>query len=249
MPSPTPADPSPKTLSEALSALQAHLPRVAKENTAKVESQTGRGYSYKYADLTDVTEAIMPLMAQLGLSFVACPTIWTDRFVLAYQLLHTGGESISGWYPLPSSGASQEIGKAVTYARRYALCAVTGLAPGGDDDDAAANLRADGLPVNRDGSLSRSQTSDDEKATAGVMTAGQAKEHPGPEIVVGSSNGKQHQQLGILYAKLGITERDTRLADMTDRVGREIGSAKDLSYAEAEQAIRAMRELVHVEGE
>ena len=35
----------------------------------------------------------------------------------------------------PQSGSPQDIGKAITYARRYALCAVTGLAPGGDDDD------------------------------------------------------------------------------------------------------------------
>jgi len=30
---------------------------------------------------------------------------------------------------------------------------------------------------------------------------------------------------------------------MTDRLGREITSAKDLSYAEAESAIRDLREL------
>jgi len=37
--------------------------------------------------------------------------------------------------------------------------------------------REDGLPVNRDGSLSRSQTSDEQKAAAGVMTSGQQAEH------------------------------------------------------------------------
>ena len=31
----------------------------------------------------------------------------------------------------------QSIGGAITYARRYALCAVLGLAPAEDDDDAA----------------------------------------------------------------------------------------------------------------
>ena len=36
---------------------------------------------------------------------------------------------------------------------------------------------------------------------------------------------------------------------MTDRIGREITSAKDLSYAEAEQAIRDLRELARTEGE
>lgn len=148
--------------------------------------------------------------------------------------------------------------------------------------DEVRNRREDGLPTNRDGSLSRSQTSDDEKEAAGVMTSTQAKEHsrlrkldnpraaershgappaddpwtgqpagdwqsPAVEDKPGSSNGKQHQQLGILYQQLGITERDHRLHDMTDRLGRAITSAKDLSYAEAETAIRALRDLVAAE--
>jgi hypothetical protein len=37
--------------------------------------------------------------------------------------------------------------------------------------------REDGLPVNKDGSLSRSKTTDEEKEKAGVMTAGQLAEH------------------------------------------------------------------------
>jgi hypothetical protein len=65
----------------------------------------------------------------------------------------------------------------------------------------------------------------------------------------GSSLAAQWQQLGILYQKIGITERETRLADMRDRTGREIGSAKDLSYAEAEAAIRSLRELAIREAE
>jgi hypothetical protein len=40
-----------------------------------------------------------------------------------------------------------------------------------------ARERADGLPVNRDGSLSRSRTTDEEKAAAGVMTTAQMAEH------------------------------------------------------------------------
>jgi len=155
------------------------------------------------------------------------------------------------------------------------LAADTSLAVASAEE--VRNRREDGLPVNRDGSLARSQVTDEEREAAGVMTKQQTREHTQlrkldhprpaeratgpapddqwagqpagewtpvtPEDKPGSSNGKQHQQLGILYTQLGITERDTRLADMTDRVGRTIGSAKDLSYAEAEQAIRDMREL------
>ena len=155
-----------------------------------------------------------------------------------------------------------------------ALRADTSLAIASQEE--VRNRREDGLPVNRDGSLARSQLTDDQRAAAGVMTSDQAKEHgkvrkldhprpadrandpaddmwtgqPAgewqevtPEDKPGSSNGKQHQALGILYGQLGITERDTRLVEMTDRVGRQITSAKDLSYAEADAAIRELRAL------
>ena len=216
------------------------MPRVAKEHTANVTSQrTGKSHSYDYADLADVTAALYPVMAPLGLSFTACPTINVDgRFVLDYHLWHVSGDLEAGQYPLPASGSPQEIGSAITYARRYALCAVTGLAPRGDDDDGAAaekSARADGLPTNRDGSLARSQVTDEQREAAGVMTKAQTAEHgqlrkldhprlaerstgpvpdqwtdqpagnwqpATPEDKPGTSNGKQHQQLGILYGKL-----------------------------------------------
>ena len=139
----TDTPPAPKSLSEALSALQAHLPRVAKDHTASVTSQrTGKTHTYDYADLLDVTEAILPRMAALGLSFTCCPTMLDGQFVLDYSLMHvTAGAAVGGRYPLPAGGTPQEIGSAITYARRYALCAVTGLAPGGDDDDAQVRSR------------------------------------------------------------------------------------------------------------
>jgi hypothetical protein len=67
------------------------------------------------------------------------------------------------------------------------------------------------------------------------------------ETAAGSSNSKQHQRLGILYGQIGITERESRLADMQDRVGREITTAKDLSYVEAQTAIKALEELAKAE--
>ena len=136
-------EPVPGTLAEALAALQGQLPRVAKDQTASVTSQrTGKTHTYRYADLLDVTEALFPVMSGLGLSFTACPTMLDGQFVLRYALRHVSGTAFGGFYPLPGSGSPQEIGTAITYARRYALCAVTGLAPGGDDDDAASAEQA-----------------------------------------------------------------------------------------------------------
>lgn len=119
-----------KTLTAAVSALQGSLPVVEKLN----EVQAG-ARRYKYADLTLLTAKVMPLLAEHGLAFVSAPTVHEDRFVLAYELRHVSGESVVGYYPLPEANP-QDIGSAITYARRYALCAVTGVAPGGDDDDA-----------------------------------------------------------------------------------------------------------------
>jgi hypothetical protein len=118
----------------ALARLQAHLPKVAKGSTA----DTGT-YKYQYAGLDAVTEALMPALGAVGLAFIALPTVNADgKFVLAYSLVHEAGAEISGEYPLMDKGTPQALGSAITYARRYALCAATGVAPGGEDDDAAA---------------------------------------------------------------------------------------------------------------
>lgn len=117
-------------LASALAAFQADLPRIAKS------SQGNRG---RYADLADVSNKVLPLLAKQGLSWSACPTV-NDQgmFVLRYTLLHVSGESTGGDYPLPDpSEPPQTLGSAVTYSKRYALCAITGVAPDNDDDDGA----------------------------------------------------------------------------------------------------------------
>jgi ERF superfamily len=126
-------------LNEALAKLQAALPRVGKDQTAKVKSDKAN-YSYKYADLADVSQAVLPLLGKVGLSFTAKPTMHDGAFVLHYKLRHTSGEHDEGFYPLPDPQRTgpQQVGSAITYARRYCLCAVTGVHPDGEDDDGAA---------------------------------------------------------------------------------------------------------------
>jgi hypothetical protein len=124
----------------ALAQLQANLPKIAKDGEAKVEGSEGkRGYTYKYADLADVAEVVEPMLGKHGLAFTAKPTLVDGMFGLAYKLVHESGEFDDGFYPLPDprNVKPQAVGSAITYARRYSLCAVTGVAPNGDDDDAA----------------------------------------------------------------------------------------------------------------
>ena len=120
-------------LTKALAALQANLPRVGKDQKANAGQ-----YSYTYADLAAVSAAVIPLLSKHGLAFIAKPTWSGERFVLAYSLLHESGQREDGEYPLPDRATPQQLGSAITYGRRYCLCAVTGVAPEDDDDDAAA---------------------------------------------------------------------------------------------------------------
>ena len=130
-------------LASALAAFQAELPAVKKTKTAVVKTKTGGEYRYAYADLADVSAAVLPLLGKHGLSFSTRPMLSNDRFVLAYTLLHQSGDFLAGEYPLPASGSAQELGSAITYARRYALCSIVGVAAEEDDDGVAATTRTD----------------------------------------------------------------------------------------------------------
>jgi hypothetical protein len=128
-----------RTLAHALAAFQAELPKVGKDNTAQVKSDKGQ-YTYRYADLSEISPVVLPLLAKHGLAWTTLPSLDGEgRFALEYRLTHTSSQSLHGTYPLPAPGSSpQVLGSGITYARRYALCAVTGVAPGDDDDDAQA---------------------------------------------------------------------------------------------------------------
>jgi hypothetical protein len=130
------------TFSDALAGFQQGLPTVAKNRTADVRGREGKAsYKYDYADLTDVSEVALPLLAANGLSWHCGLDMRDDgSIVIRWELMHgASGEGRTGTLPVGRSGADwQSMGSAITYARRYALCAATGIAPGGDDDDAQA---------------------------------------------------------------------------------------------------------------
>lgn len=132
---PTPA------LNAAIVKLQGMLPRVVKGESANITRKDGTpGPKYKYADLADVSEAILSLLSQCGLAFTAKGGFEGGVFGLVTTLIHESGEEDPGFWPLPDPRQTppQQVGSAITYYRRYGLCAATGVAPDGDDDDAGA---------------------------------------------------------------------------------------------------------------
>jgi hypothetical protein len=104
---------------------------------------TNPAFKSKYADLADIVAAVLPKLAAQGLAWVTTPTMTEEGFVLQYELRHEEGESVKGEWPLPdpSKSTPQQLGSAVTYAKRYTLSAVTGIAPDEDDDGNAASAK------------------------------------------------------------------------------------------------------------
>lgn len=206
-------------INTALAALQQELPRITKDLTAKVKSErTGAQFSYSYADLALISRELLPLLGKHGLSFTSRPTLLASQFVLAYELRHISGEQIDGVYPLPERGTPQEIGSAITYARRYSLCAVTGIAPDDEDHDAIVAEKA----ARRQ---RRETTADKAPATPKTkpMSADQQKRMQ-----------KLFEQLGM-----GPEAREARLAYAKKVVGRELRSATEMSHEEAEKVLAA----------
>lgn len=144
---------TPSPLTGAIAAVQADLPVVGKDHQATVKSDKG-SYTYKYANLANVNAAILPLLSKHGLAWTTRPTLdESGKFVLKYELRHVSGEKLEGAYPLPTTTRPQEMGSAITYARRYTLCAVTGLAPEEDDDNASVAERSASLREEREQSI------------------------------------------------------------------------------------------------
>lgn len=202
----------------ALAELQTQLPRISKDLTAKVKSErTGAQYTYSYADLAQISREVLPLLGKVGLSFTSRPTLQDGKFVLAYELRHVSGEMLDGVYPLPERGSPQEIGGAITYARRYCLCAVTGVAPDDDDHDAVAAEKA---------------------------AKRQRREPTQPKATVASTappmNSGQQRAMQTLFTDLGITEKPVKLKYAIDVVGRPLNSATELSRPEADSVIAAL---------
>jgi hypothetical protein len=119
---------------------------IVKDKQAKVESRKegGRSYSYQYADLADVLEAIEEAISEQGLAIFQT-TQDRDRngTYLVTTLAHESDQWIAGEIRLKNADQGPQVyGSEMTYLRRYAVLAALALAPEADDDGKAAQEQA-----------------------------------------------------------------------------------------------------------
>jgi hypothetical protein len=128
-------------LAAALVQFQAVVPVIAKTQTAKIKMKSGGEYSYKYADLADIWDAIRKPLLDNGLavtqSLVGGSDGWTGIKTIVW---HKSGQTFSDILDVPTSEKSaQETGSQFTYFKRYALAAILGISTEEDDDGKAGN--------------------------------------------------------------------------------------------------------------
>jgi hypothetical protein len=104
-------------------------------------------FKSKYADLPTIRDATIPTLAKHGLSVTQFTRIHESNLVLVTRLAHSCGEFVEGEYPLPFQvDKPQAMGSAMTYARRYGLAAMCGIAAEEDDDANAAQDEGKNAP-------------------------------------------------------------------------------------------------------
>lgn len=118
-------------LSEALAKAQGLIKNAAKDSANPF-------FKSKYADLASVRDACAGPLAASGLAVMQFPRTTENGVEVDTLLSHSSGEWVLETLALPvNKHDAQGIGSAITYARRYGLAAVTGVAPEEDDGNAA----------------------------------------------------------------------------------------------------------------
>ena len=126
--------------SETIGALAAALSKAQSEFDHAKKDVNNTFFKSKYADLAGCIDAARAQLSANGLSVSQYTDLdETGRMLLFTILMHSSGEWISGKYPIsPVKNDPQGIGSAITYARRYSFCAITGIASDDDDGNAAS---------------------------------------------------------------------------------------------------------------
>ena len=121
------------TIAAALASAQMEMGKALK-------SAQNPHFKSKYADLASVVDACMPALNAHGIAVIQ-PTIDSEdgRFVETILVHGESGEMLNCRVPLiVGKNDMQGYGSAVTYARRYGLMCMAGIAPEDDDGNAAS---------------------------------------------------------------------------------------------------------------
>lgn len=205
--------PSSESTVKVIAAFVAALQAV--EDVVKTKRVNAGAMNYSYADLDTVLEASKPVLTANDLAVAQAASGEGVHAIL----MHTTGE----WLSFPpyqvhtQQNTPQGQGSALTYARRYQMLALLGIAT--EDDDGTAASKKPKAAATRPGNVSATGEIVPPRTTRLALNGDKA-------------TPAQIRMAGALFNGRGWTERDERLARTADLIGRTIGSWDELSKAE-----------------
>lgn len=124
--------------SEMIDQLATALSKAQGQITGALKDSSNPFFKSKYADLASCWDACRKQLAENGLSVIQTTDVQDGMVVVRTTLAHASGQWISGVLPVKTKDdGPQAQGSGITYARRYALAAIVGLAQIDDDGEAA----------------------------------------------------------------------------------------------------------------
>jgi hypothetical protein len=162
--------------SESIAALAGALATAQGLITGATKDSANPFFKSRYADLASCWEACRGPLAANAIAVIQFPRFmdtedWTEHVPMnaddkdsptvpmrrvrgnvqvETMLCHSSGEWVAEVLEVPVLKAdAQTIGSATTYARRYGLCAIVGIAPEDDDGNAAAGTQSNGNAVQK----------------------------------------------------------------------------------------------------
>jgi hypothetical protein len=179
------------TIAAALYAVHRDLENPRKDAKGQVRGRA----DYRYLSLPALIDHARKALKEASVAVIQEVTGEVGAIGVTTTFLHLTGEFIEvGPLTMPAQGGPQEIGSAITYARRYALAAALNLAADEDDDASAASSPArfsgaDKTASGRDGAADK-RGAGGESGAYGEGAAGEppaSQTRPGEEVGRGSS--------------------------------------------------------------
>lgn len=132
---------------DAMARFREKCPPIYKTRRAKMKN-----YSYTFSPLDEICSTVDPILGELGLSYRwSTPTITSEHVQVECIVTHRLGHSeSSGVLEMPvmsavqrqeggegGANAMQRVGISLTYAKRYTMLGILGVAPEDDEDGRA----------------------------------------------------------------------------------------------------------------
>ena len=136
-------------MAEGINELAAALARAQMDLEGASKDRTNPHFKSQYATLESVLEAWYAVGPRNGLAVTQILVDAGDRqgILLRTVLMHSSGQAVDSLFfmPVPKPDP-QGYGSAITYARRYTLMALVGIAPVDDDAESAMPQRNGSRP-------------------------------------------------------------------------------------------------------